>query len=184
MNTKTLDEITAELFEKLIKGDDDLKKLIIFMSFMMLLSSCSLNIVNNDSTHQNLTSREAEDRGFVVVGISGLANIEKIENFYNDYKSKNESSVSLARYTDEGDPIYVDLDFNGEEIEYTYDNSKDKFGGKNKGVNKTTCKNIMKRTEQRGEQSGIEYYLKECEQDIGYSDKENKEYYLIFIPED
>ncbi|QJD88623.1 DUF4362 domain-containing protein [Cohnella herbarum] len=29
----------------------------------------------------------------------------------------------IVRYTDEGDPIYVDLDFDGENIEYTYDNS-------------------------------------------------------------
>ncbi|WP_208914034.1 DUF4362 domain-containing protein [Paenibacillus uliginis] len=77
--------------------------------------------------------------GYVVAGPPGLVNVDKLEKFYDDYLNKTSSRVALARYTDEGDPIYIDLEFNGEEILYTYDNSWDGFGGQNKGVQKTTC---------------------------------------------
>ncbi|WMT39606.1 DUF4362 domain-containing protein [Paenibacillus sp. D2_2] len=81
-----------------------------------------------DSLHSKLSFEKAQRQGYVVVGPPGLANMDKLEKFYEDYLNKTSSSVALARYTDEGDPIFVDLEFNGEEILYTYDNSWDGFG--------------------------------------------------------
>lgn len=55
-----------------------------------------------------------------------------------DYETRKESKVRITGYTEEGAPIISDLNFNGKEIEYIFDNSRDKHGGKQKGTYNTT----------------------------------------------
>ncbi|MNP36001.1 hypothetical protein D3C76_1293570 [compost metagenome] len=131
-----------------------------------------------------MSYREAQDQGYVVAGPSGLANVDKLIDFFEDYQNKKNSSITLARYTDEGDPIYVDLEFDGKEILYTYDNSWDGFGGQNTGVRNTSCSQMGKRTGLRVDSNGTEYYLTSCNDDIGYSDQEKQEYFLLFVKQD
>jgi len=128
-----------------------------------------------------LSFEQAKKQGYVVIGPPGLANENKLEKFYDNYLNKISSSVEIAHYTDEGDPIYVDLKFDGEEILYTYDNSWDGFGGQDKGIEKTTCAKMGKRIGPWGERNGTEYYLASCKEDIGYSDPDHEEYFLLFI---
>jgi hypothetical protein len=163
-----------------------LNKIIVLLILSILLSSCSSQSPNTkvESKHSDLSLDNAVSQGYVVAGPSGLANVDKLEAFFEDYKSNKKSRITLARYTDEGDPIYVDLDYDGENIMYTYDNSWDAFGGQDKGVRKTSCNEMGQRIGPRGEQTGIEYYLSSCKDNIGYSDVEKKEYYLLFVSDE
>lgn len=124
---------------------------------------------------------EAKQQGYVVSGPSGQANVDKIETFYEDYQNKKSNNITLARYTDEGDPIYIDLTFDGDEISYSYDNTWDEFGGQNKGVRKTSCTIMGQRIDPQEDRIGTEYYLTSCSDDVGYSVIEKEEYYLLFI---
>lgn len=148
----------------------------------VLLASCSNKSIN--SIYTDMSSSEAEKQGHVVIGPSGLANLDKFEQFFEDYLNKKNSNITLTHYTDEGDPIYVDLIFDGDEISYTYDNSWDNFGGQDKGVSMTSCTVLDKRSGPHGDRVGTEYFLTSCQDDIGYSDPNNKEYFLLFIDEE
>jgi len=129
------------------------------------------------------TPKDADKDGYVVVG-SGpgqQANADKLEQFYTDFQHQVSSRVRIVHFTDEGDPVYLDLNSDGQAIQFTVDNSEDQFGGQNKGKRSTVCKQMIKRTGTRGDTSGTEYDLKDCEDDIGYSDVANKEYFLYFL---
>ncbi|GGF92713.1 DUF4362 domain-containing protein [Paenibacillus aceti] len=162
-----------------------MRKYFVIIALSVMLVACNSGPNNNhkptDSSHSKLYFLQAKKQGYVVAGPPGLANVDKLEKFYEEYLNQISSTVALAHYTDEGDPIYVDLEFNGEEILYTYDNSWDGFGGQNKGVRKTTCTQMNKRTGPRGDRNGTEYYLTSCKEDIGYSDPDREEYFLMFI---
>jgi hypothetical protein len=144
----------------------------------MLLTACSWF-----SNHSDLTFPEAEKAGYVVSGPGGLSNIGKLEEFHQSVQNKLKGQISIAQYTVEGDPIFIDLDFNGQTIKYTYDNSWDAFGGQGKGVRTVTCEVMNKRTGSYGESNGTVYTLDQCNRDIGYSDTEKKEYFLLFVPQ-
>lgn len=153
------------------------------MIFSIVLTSCNSNNIV-DSSHKNMSFREAKDQGYVAAGPSGLANVDRLEEFFEGYQNKKKSSITIAQYTDEGDPIYVDLKYDGKEILYTYDNSWDSFGGQNRGVQFTSCSQMGKRTGPRGDSYGTEYYLTSCKDYIGYSNQEKQEYFLLFVEHD
>lgn len=159
-----------------------LKKSIILIVLSIVLISCSSEpIQKNNSMHKSMTSREALENGYVVAGPSGLANVDTLEQFYEDVQNKVRNRITLAHYTDEGDPIYIDLEFDGEKVLYVRDDTWDEFGGQDKGVSETTCTLLEKRDGLYGNLNGTEYYLTSCKEDVGYSDPEKKEYYLLFV---
>ncbi|RKP55048.1 DUF4362 domain-containing protein [Cohnella endophytica] len=156
-------------------------KIYVVAIAMILLTACNSTKPNSVSSHSDLTISEAEKAGYVVSGPGGLSGVEKLEEFYHKFQNRIKSQLSIARYTDEGDPLFIDLDFNGESIKYTYDNSWDKFGGQEKGVKATNCEVITTRTGLYGETYGTQFLLNKCNDDIGYSDPEQKEYLLLFV---
>jgi hypothetical protein len=147
----------------------------------LILASCASIAPGLVSGHSDMSVSEAEQAGYVVAGPGGVANEGKLEKFYQNFNSGSKDQLTLVHFTDEGDPIFVDLSYNGEQIGYTYDNSWDAFGGQGKGVKKTNCGVITKRTGPYGEAYGTVYVLGKCTDDIGYSDPE-KEYFLLFVP--
>lgn len=56
---------------------------------------------------------------------------ETLKTSLDMFERKEAFLLKMTRFTTEGDPIFEMLSFNGEEIYYYYDNSKDKFGEKN-----------------------------------------------------
>ncbi|MCJ8013244.1 DUF4362 domain-containing protein [Paenibacillus sp. KQZ6P-2] len=150
-----------------------IKTAVGLLAALLFLSGCG-------STY---TYKDAEKDGYVVAGAGPgqQANIEKLEQFYADFQNKVPSKVRIVHFTDEGDPVYLDLNSNGQDIQFTRDNSKDQFGGQDRGKKSTVCKQIIKRDEMSGDASGVEYDLKDCTDDIGYSDAESKEYFLLFL---
>jgi hypothetical protein len=129
-----------------------------------------------------MSSRNAQKAGYVTTGPGGTANVDKLEAFYNDFNQKQNSQITIVHYTDEGDPVYLDLNYDGQTITYVYDNSWDGFGGEDKGVKETTCNMISLRTGSY-ETYGAEYFLSGCNADIGFSDPDKGEYHLFFLEE-
>lgn len=160
-----------------------LKKSWGFLLPILLLTACGADQeISNLSSHKNLSSQEATQAGYVVAGPGGIANTNKLEGFYDDVQNNRISQVTIVRYTDEGDPIFVDLSYDEDSITYRHDNTWDAFGGQDKDVRTTACKTISKRDFRRDNEHGTEYYLTDCIDDIGYSDPANKEFLLLVIP--
>ena len=60
---------------------------------------------------------------------------DNIDDFINIMHTKNLSAkFQVTKTTDEGDPIIQTLEYDGKTIKFTYDNSKDKFAGTDRGV--------------------------------------------------
>ncbi|AZN41533.1 DUF4362 domain-containing protein [Paenibacillus albus] len=53
--------------------------------------------------------------------------------------------MRITQYTIEGSPIFYEFSFNGNTIEYTYDNSMDGYTGQGKGRRSTSCSGISKK---------------------------------------
>lgn len=92
-----------------------------------------------------------------------IANSEKFEAFIENLKNGKEDKIRIVRRTTEGDPIFDTLDYNGENITYTYDNSHDEFGGSTKGTQSGTCENL----ENEQSEKGRIYFLTGCSSEIG-----------------
>jgi len=57
-----------------------------------------------------------------------------IDRFIDYVHQDLSAKYQLTKTTDEGDQIIQTLDYDGTTIKYTYDNTKDKFAGTDKGV--------------------------------------------------
>lgn len=99
-------------------------------------------------------------------------NLDKLEGFIVNVENGKEDKIRIVRRTIEGDPIFDTLDYNGENIKYTYDNSQDKFGGSDKGTESGTCENL----ESEKSEMGFKYYLTKCSSETG-------KYFDFEIPE-
>ena len=99
-------------------------------------------------------------------------NLDKLEGFIENVENGKEDKIRIVRRTTEGDPIFDTLDYNGENIMYTFDNSQDEFGGSDKGKESGTCENL----ESEKSEKGKKYYLTECSSEIG-------KYFDFEIPE-
>lgn len=79
-----------------------------------------------------------------VVNLHGkYSNLDIWRNFVEKFENKQASKVRITKYTIEGDPIFYELIYNGKEIEYTYDNSMDAYGGDR--VGNTICEGLQKK---------------------------------------
>jgi hypothetical protein len=85
-----------------------------------------------------------------------VKNAERLEKFYQNTLYGKKDNISIIRYTTEGDPIFHDLGFDGNEIKYTYDNSKDKFGEPD--IKSAFCKSLLTSMMENGN----EYSLQGC----------------------
>ena len=167
VNARNLSEPTEEVNVN-IKGGISVKSFFILVTFMLLASGC-----------HSYSLEDAEKNGDLITGLVEM-NHEKIDEFMNDVKNNNESEIRITSFTIEGDPVLNDLSYKNGIIEYIYDNSRDKHGGKNKRSYTTKCEGIEKR-EIIGidEQDKDEYILTGCNEIIGIHDPDMKEIYLL-----
>lgn len=109
-------------------------------------------------------SKEAIKRGDVVqIGIT-VYNFDRFNQFITNYHKKKTDKVRITSYTIEGDPIFIDLDYDGETIEYINDNSNDAYGTKE--INKVKCTKMEKKT---NGQRKVEYFVSSCSKTNNYS---------------
>ncbi|EIM05374.1 lipoprotein [Planococcus antarcticus DSM 14505] len=90
-------------------------------------------------------------------------NSDKFEAFIRNLENGKEDKIRIVQRTTEGDPLFDTLDYNGQNITYTYDNSQDKFGGSNTGLESGTCENLESEKSEKGKR----YYLTGCSSEIG-----------------
>nr|WP_261306588.1 DUF4362 domain-containing protein [Paenibacillus andongensis] len=115
-----------------------------------------------------------------MVGHLGPMNPEKMDSFLTDFEKQKASRLRITTYTEEGDPILSDLYYDGKQINYTFDNTRDKHGGNQKGKDRTSCNKIEKRSVKReGSTKGLEYILTDCKEIIGFHSGDKKEIFLM-----
>jgi len=107
-------------------------------------------------------SEEAIKRGDVVYQ-NEVVNLERFEQFLINLSNKKEDTIRVTGYTHEGDPVFQDLQFVGEVIHYTYDNSNDEYAGKDKGKETDVCKEVIEKENIQGE---IEYLISGCSKNL------------------
>jgi hypothetical protein len=100
------------------------------------------------SKNRAYDSEEAIKRGDVVYQ-NKVVNLERFEEFLINISNKKEDTIRVTGYTDEGDPIFKDLQFDGKVIHFTYDNTNDKFAG-DKGIEEDDCTGIIKEESEPG----------------------------------
>ncbi|OIK13777.1 DUF4362 domain-containing protein [Bacillus sp. MUM 13] len=117
---------------------------------LILLSGCSKSTAYN--------SEEAVKKGDVVFTPAGIKNFNRFKDFLDNMEAHQKDKIRVTGYTDEGDPIYSDLDYDGNKIKYSHDNSNDKFGG-DRGITTNTCKKIVTK---ETVDNGVDYHLSDC----------------------
>ncbi|WP_223701096.1 DUF4362 domain-containing protein [Sutcliffiella deserti] len=108
-------------------------------------------------------SEEAIENGDVVDLHGEISNLDRFEDFVESVENGVKDGIRITIYTDEGDPIYNNLDYDGNKIQYTYDNSQDGFAGSGQGVRSTFCSGIKAKENE----DGVEYRLSGCSSDVG-----------------
>lgn len=128
-------------------------KIIICLGLaIVIITGCS---IGDTSSQQNGKTQElhkiekpyppekAIENGDVVNLHGNYSNLDIWRNFIEKFENKQESKVRITRYTIEGDPIFHELIYNGKEIEYTYDNSMDAYGGDR--TENTICEGLLRK---------------------------------------
>ncbi|NRD78511.1 DUF4362 domain-containing protein [Bacillus sp. BRMEA1] len=150
------------------------KYLLVMIFGIILLSGCSLNVgtsknqepdskVGTENQKKSYQPETAIENGDIVNLHGKISNLDKFKNFIKNVKSGNKDKIRITMYTDEGDPIFYNLNYDSKQIQYTFDNSQDKFAGSDKGVKSTSCTDIgTKNTE-----NVVEYHLSGCSSEVG-----------------
>lgn len=117
----------------------------------MQITGCSQEPVSN-----NLSALPTAD--MIKSYNSGeVKNLERFQQFTEKIVGQERDHIRIIHYTTEGDPIYYDLNFNGEEIAFTVDSSQDQYGSGE--MAEVIC------TELAAAESieGMDYFLDGCE---------------------
>ncbi|WP_233569490.1 DUF4362 domain-containing protein [Planomicrobium sp. Y74] len=117
-----------------------------------------------DNPESPYPREEAIGNGDVVDIFGEITNLDKFEEFIENFEAGIEDEIRITLYTVEGDPVFYNLNFDGNKINYTYDDSQDGYAGADKGAQSTSCSEI---TSENTDQ-GTMYSLKECaSSDVG-----------------
>jgi hypothetical protein len=97
---------------------------IIVIFFCILITVCFEKLSAYDS-------KQAVANGDVVSVHGKTTNLNKLDDFMSKIYNGEKGSVRITKYTNEGDAIITDLNFNGKIIECDFDTRRDKFSSKN-----------------------------------------------------
>ncbi|ETP69996.1 hypothetical protein G159_04645 [Planococcus glaciei CHR43] len=89
---------------------------VIFMA-CLLLSGC-----------QNEHDSFPEEDTVKIANSGDRENFDRLDRFLQSFKQQNPDHIKVIFYTTEGDPIYQDLEFDGQAIKSVYDSSEDQYG--------------------------------------------------------
>jgi hypothetical protein len=136
------------------------KLLFVFSTTLlsMILFGCTQK---SDNPKKPYHSEEAIKHGDIVDEHGVISNLDRLNKFMKNVNNGVKDKVRITGYTTEGDPIFNNLDYNGKEIKYTYDDSQDSYGGS--GIKSDTCSNI----ESANIENGVEYRLNNCSSEVG-----------------
>ncbi|MBP1905730.1 hypothetical protein J2Z32_002378 [Paenibacillus turicensis] len=134
---------------------------------LALITSCNSSPQDDNSPFPKIkvpySAEKAVQNGDVVNLFDNLKNIEKWDQFMKNVKDKARDQVRITQYTIEGDPIFYELIYDGNNITFTYDNSLDTYGHDLKRPS-SSCKKIGAKQNEDGQ----EYYsLSGCDNENG-----------------
>ena len=100
-------------------------KKVILISVLLMIAALFYWTLIHPNTYPYET---AVKNGDVVMGAGGVANVEKLYKFIENTENSQADQIRITAYSKEGSPIIFDLEFNGEIIKCTSDNTRDRYG--------------------------------------------------------
>lgn len=97
---------------------------ILVIFFCILITVCFEKLSAYDS-------KQAIANGDVVSIHGKITNLNKLDDFMSKIYNGEKDSVRITTYTNEGDAIITDLNFDGKIIECNFDTRRDKFSSEN-----------------------------------------------------
>ncbi len=86
-----------------------------------------------------------------------IENTERFTEFLKNVEQEQKDNIRIVRYTEEGDPMLPDLEYDGEIIKSTTDTRRDKFGEGSIKTTICTSMEVVETTER------TDYILDGCE---------------------
>jgi hypothetical protein len=106
-----------------------MKKVLILMLSVIMIFAIGCRRDNKSAYNKSPYTSETAIKNGDIVDIHGKQyNAEKLEKFIENVQNGTKDKVRITQYTNEGDAIITDLVFDGKNINYTYDNTRDGFG--------------------------------------------------------
>lgn len=138
------------------------KRLFVYSAVLLSLTlvGCQLGI-SSENPKAPYPAEKAIQNGDIVSSHGEISNLDKFTQFIENMNKGVKDHVRITMYTDEGDPIFYYLDYDGNKIQYTYDATHDRFGGSIK--ESTTCSKLVSAKVEKG----VEYHFSNCSTDIG-----------------
>nr|WP_246364117.1 DUF4362 domain-containing protein [Halobacillus locisalis] len=133
---------------------------ILLFLFLIGCSSPAEESSSVDNPSKPYPPQQATENGDVVVNNEGeTVNYKRFDAFLTSVLTGENDEIRVTKYTIEGAPIFYNLQFNGEDILYTFDNTEDGYAGSGRGKRKTRCSEIN----QINVGERIEYRLRVCD---------------------
>ncbi|WKA56524.1 DUF4362 domain-containing protein [Planococcus shixiaomingii] len=122
------------------------KNWVLFLFSCLVLFGCQ-NDYASFPTSDTITERN----------LGKVENLNRFQTFLKNFNKEQPDHILILTYTTEGDPIYLDLQYDGKAIHFTRDMTEDEYGSFE--VTETVC------TELRKEESDkrVDYLLGDCE---------------------
>lgn len=130
-----------------------MNKKLLCLPLLFMLAACGDEAVKSPGTSSSFTPTKQD----VVNKHGEITNLARFEDFFENVQQSKEDTIRIIAYTIEGDPIIKDVHFNGSEIEYTLDTTRDAFG--QQAVSATNCQSV----ERIETQEHTEYQIAGCE---------------------
>jgi hypothetical protein len=111
-----------------------MKKGLILFTLVCLLAFTS------DTKRVECYDKSVEPKDTITHDINGTTNADRILKFTDNIKAGKKDRINIVKYTVEGDPITVQLYYNGRNIEAVIDNTEDKFAGEGRKIKYDTIK--------------------------------------------
>jgi ribosome assembly protein YihI (activator of Der GTPase) len=144
------------------------KSFLLTILSLLLLTACG---TNSSSVSKKPGTRNTLEDHKVINMHGNVENIERLDLFVDKVKTGENDEIEITHYTIEGDPIYDKINFDGEQLTITHDNTEDEYGSKE--IMTYTCENMTRKESE----TALTYTLMDCQ--IPDGDKGNHEIITI-----
>lgn len=125
-------------------------RIILLFCAVILLGACQ----SSETTNKNPDL----ETDIILRTEDSSSNLSRLDAFIKNVNKGNKDKIRIVGFTIEADPIYHTLDYDGEEILYTFDNSEDEYGRYDPEEGNGVCESF----EKEKTENGIKYYLTNC----------------------
>lgn len=138
---------------------------------------------SEETVERTYSIKEVLEYGDIINIHGSILNDEKLDVFLENINNKIEDQIKIVQYTIEGDPIIVEVIYDGKELTYIYDNTRDNFGVPNlieekykpEAFYKNNLGYFIKAEEEEEEEEDILIFEIPSQEDILYNIKTKEE---------